>query len=79
VSGVRSVIRHETWTLTPDREPDAEPTTYAMACAVCGESSDACEDFADPQSWVLEHCGRNPSHHTFREIITRPWRTWRHT
>jgi hypothetical protein len=75
---VRSVIRHKTWTLTPDREPDAEPTTYAMECAVCGQSSNGSEDFANEQSWVLEHCGRNPSHHTFREIITRPWRTWRH-
>ncbi|WP_399078430.1 DUF7848 domain-containing protein [Streptomyces zaehneri] len=71
------MIRHETWTLTPDREPDAEPITYAMECAVCGESSAVDEDFAEPQSWVLEHCGKNPSHHTFREIITRPWRTWR--
>jgi hypothetical protein len=76
---VRSVISHETWTLTPDCEPDAEPITYAMECAVCGESSDGSEDFGDGQSWVLEHCGRNPSHHTFREIITRPWRAWRHT
>jgi hypothetical protein len=75
---VRSVIRHETWTLTPDREPDAALTTYAMECAVCEESSAASEDFADPQNWVLEHCGQNPSHHTFQEIITRPWRTWRH-
>ena len=33
---VRAVIRHEVWTLEPDREPDAEPTTYAMECAVCG-------------------------------------------
>ncbi|MFY7628291.1 DUF7848 domain-containing protein [Streptomyces sp. NY05-11A] len=71
------MIRHETWTLTPDREPDAEPMTYAMECAVCGEFSAAGEDFPEPQSWVLEHCGKNPSHHTFREIITRPWRTWR--
>jgi hypothetical protein len=74
----QSVFRHVTWTLEPDREPDAEPTTYAMECAVCGESSEANEDFAEPQSWVLTHCGRNPSHHTFHEIIVRPWRTWRH-
>ncbi|MCX5419937.1 MULTISPECIES: hypothetical protein [unclassified Streptomyces] len=74
---VRAVIRHETWTLEPDREPDAEPTTYAMKCAVCGESSEASVDFAEGQFWVLKHCGKNPSHHTFREVITRPWRTWR--
>lgn len=75
---VRSVIRQETWTLVPDREPDAEPTTYGMQCAVCGETSPTDEDFAEPQSWVMTHCGTNPSHHSFREIITRPWRTWRH-
>ncbi|MDI6518123.1 hypothetical protein QMA61_18180 [Streptomyces coelicoflavus] len=74
----RAVIRHETWTLEPDREPDAEPVTYAMQCAVCGESSETAEDFAEPQLWVLKHCGKNPAHHTFREVITRPWRTWRH-
>ncbi|MGY1453752.1 DUF7848 domain-containing protein [Streptomyces sp. SS8] len=75
---VRTVIRHETWVLEPDREPDAGPVTYAMECAVCGESSEPSENFAEPQAWVLKHCGKNPSHHTFRERIARPWRTWRH-
>ncbi|NEB03267.1 hypothetical protein G3I78_30045 [Streptomyces sp. SID13726] len=75
----RSVIRLETWTLTPDREPDAKPTTYRMQCAVCEEASAATVDFADSQDWALSHSGRNPSHHTFREVITRPWRTWRHS
>ncbi|MDO0915990.1 hypothetical protein QQM39_35735 [Streptomyces sp. DT2A-34] len=42
------------------------------------ESSDTGEDFADPQGRALEHRGRNPSHRTFREIITRPWHAWRH-
>ncbi|MFD8213328.1 hypothetical protein ACFV2U_06265 [Streptomyces sp. NPDC059697] len=72
----RAVLTHKSWTLEPDSEPDAEPTTYAMECVVCGESSEASEDFAEPQSWVLAHGGRNPSHHTYREIITRPWRAW---
>jgi hypothetical protein len=78
----RSVLRYETWTLQPDREPDAEPVLYAMQCAVDGETSPTSEDFAEPQDWVLRHCGhcgQNPSHHTYREIITRPWRTWRQT
>ncbi|MFF0221258.1 hypothetical protein [Streptomyces sp. NPDC004629] len=74
----RAVIRQGTWTLQPDREPDAEPTAYAMECAVCGESSDVSEGFADGHSWVVKHCATNPSHHTFRERITRPWRTWQH-
>nr|WP_055700867.1 MULTISPECIES: hypothetical protein [Streptomyces] len=73
----RAVLRHETWTLEPDREPDAEPATYAMQCAVDGETSPAAVDFAVPQKWVLEHCGKHPSHHSYREIITRPWRAWR--
>ncbi|WP_447038274.1 DUF7848 domain-containing protein [Streptomyces sp. DSM 118878] len=72
----RTTLRFETWLLQPDREPDAEPTTYAMQCAVDGETSPASEDFAESQDWVLKHCGKNPSHHTFREIITRPWRAW---
>ncbi|MEU6840824.1 hypothetical protein ABZ930_02975 [Streptomyces sp. NPDC046716] len=72
----RAIQRLETWTLEPDREPDAEPTTYAMQCAVDGEKSPTCEDFIEPQDWVLKHCGKNPSHHTYREIITRPWRSW---
>ncbi|MFG2722585.1 hypothetical protein ACGFW5_30460 [Streptomyces sp. NPDC048416] len=75
----RSVLRYENWALQPDREPDAEPVQYAMQCAVDEKTSPSSEDFAEPQEWVLRHCGQNPSHHTYREIITRPWRTWRQT
>ncbi|GGN28509.1 DUF7848 domain-containing protein [Streptomyces fuscichromogenes] len=52
----RTIMRHQEWTLQPDREPDAEPTTYAMQCAVCGETSPPGTDFAEPQSWVFTHC-----------------------
>ncbi|MCX4736171.1 hypothetical protein [Streptomyces sp. NBC_01363] len=55
-----AVIGYVTWTLEPDREPDAEPTTYAMECAVCGRASDATEEFTDVQSWALKHCGQEP-------------------
>ena len=41
----RTIMRHQEWTLQPDREPDAEPTTYAMQCAVCGETSPPGTDF----------------------------------
>ncbi len=50
-----------------------------MQCAVDEETSPTSEDFAEPQHWVLRHCGQNPDHHTYREIITRPWRTRRRT
>ncbi|MFF7726055.1 hypothetical protein [Streptomyces sp. NPDC008001] len=72
----RSVYRYGTWTLTPDREPDAEPVTYAMQCAVCEECSAVAEDASEVQSWTFRHAGRHPSHHTYREVITRPWRAW---
>ncbi|MFF5014488.1 hypothetical protein [Streptomyces sp. NPDC001165] len=72
------ILRHESWMLEPDREPDAEPTTYAMQCAVDGETLPISDDFLEPHIWVLERCGQHPSHHTYREIVTRPWHTWRH-
>ncbi|MEU1675112.1 hypothetical protein ABZ752_24280 [Streptomyces roseifaciens] len=72
----RSVYRFGIWTLTPDLEPDAEPVTYAMQCAVCEERSEPAEDLTTAQTWTFRHAGRNPSHHTYREVITRPWRAW---
>ncbi|MDI3390724.1 hypothetical protein QIS99_31685 [Streptomyces sp. B-S-A8] len=79
MSAPRSLVAHREWTLEPNSEPDAEPITYAMQCAVCNETSEAGVEWSVPQSWTLEHSGRNPSHHTYREIITRPWRTWMHS
>ncbi|WP_306332642.1 hypothetical protein [Streptomyces sp. KL118A] len=48
-----------------------------MQCVVDEESSLGSEDYVEPQEWVLEHLDKNPSHLTYREIITRPWRAWR--
>ena len=73
---IRGVIRFVDWTLAPDREPDAEPVTYAMECAVCNARSEPSVDFQDVQRWTFAHAGRNPSHHTYREVIHRPWRAW---
>ncbi|MDJ0464860.1 hypothetical protein [Streptomyces sp. H27-C3] len=64
------------WHLAPDEEPDAEPLTYAMQCVVCSEESERSEGWDEPQAWALSHSGRNPSHCTYRELITRPWRSW---
>ncbi|MEU1375210.1 hypothetical protein ABZ442_16300 [Streptomyces triculaminicus] len=72
----RTVFLFGTWTLQPDQEPDAEPLTYAMECAVCGAASEPSEDASVAQSWTFKHAGRNPAHHTYRELITRPWRAW---
>lgn len=73
---LRALVRHVKWTLTPDGEPDAEPVTHQFQCVVCSEESDRSISWSEPQEWVLEHSGKNPSHHTFRESITRPWRTF---
>ncbi|MFC5719657.1 hypothetical protein ACFP1Z_05620 [Streptomyces gamaensis] len=72
----RTVFLFGRWTLQPDREPDAEPITYVMECVVCGEHSAVEEDFGEAQRWTFRHAGRHPSHHTYREVITRPWRAW---
>ncbi|MDF4253903.1 MULTISPECIES: DUF7848 domain-containing protein [Streptomyces] len=72
----RSVIRYENWVFVPDQEPDAEPIMYAMQCAVCDEQSTASIDYTEGHAWALRHSGRNPSHHTYRELVTRPWRCW---
>ncbi|MBB1243951.1 hypothetical protein GL263_10340, partial [Streptomyces durbertensis] len=69
----RSVLRFVEWRLHPDLEPDAEPVTYAMQCAVCEEQSTPTVDFADAQRWTFRHAGRNPTHHTYREHLIRPW------
>lgn len=72
----RAVLRFVPWTISPDMEPDAEPVTHAMRCAVCGQQSVAFEEIGPAQLWALQHAGRARDHHTFREVLTRPWRAW---
>ncbi|MFT2016273.1 hypothetical protein ACMA1D_10585 [Streptomyces sp. 796.1] len=76
MSGPHTVITHKQWHLTPDREPDAPAVTHQMRCSVCGEMSAADGGWEPPQTWTLNHSGRNPSHLSYEEVITRPWRTW---
>ncbi|MET8689705.1 hypothetical protein ABZV77_36435 [Streptomyces sp. NPDC004732] len=81
----KSLTREVTWHLSPDREPDAEPITRRMVCVVCEDDGTGPAAMSEPyeesehgvlaaQSWVFEHVGRHPCHHTFREVICRPWR-----
>ncbi|WP_406409686.1 hypothetical protein OG923_12800 [Streptomyces halstedii] len=71
----RAIVRHVTWTIAPDQEPDAEPVTYTLQCVTCSEKSERSDAWEKPQEWGLAHSGRNPSHSSYREEITRPWRT----
>ena len=73
---VRSVIVHRTWTLEPDKLPDAAPITFAMECDVCREKSADFDEIDPAQQWVFEHVRTNPTHHSFTEILRRPWHAW---
>jgi hypothetical protein len=72
----RAVIRAMKWVSEPDREPDAAAMTHRMSCDVCGSSSPVSAEFGRVQDWQLAHAGRNPSHCTYTETLTRPWRAW---
>ncbi|MFE7464899.1 hypothetical protein ACFU6R_12475 [Streptomyces sp. NPDC057499] len=47
-----------------------------MKCSVCCKESAPDGTWEPPQTWVLEHSAKNPTHLSYVEIITRPWRTW---
>ncbi|MFM9368052.1 hypothetical protein [Streptomyces sp. Da 82-17] len=68
-----ATYRFREYTIRPDDEPDAEPHTYAMQCAVCETSGSPSNESPDPTSWAFEHVREYPEHLTYREIITRPY------
>ncbi|MFF5676262.1 hypothetical protein ACFY8S_40295 [Streptomyces hygroscopicus] len=66
MSGPHTVIRHERWTITPDRKPDARAVTHQMKGEVCGEESGKDGSWKPPQTWALNHSGKNPPHHSYQ-------------
>ncbi|MET9089101.1 hypothetical protein ABZX77_45770 [Streptomyces sp. NPDC004237] len=77
------VFRFVDWTLRPDLDADAPPTTYALRClnlndddTACGAESRATTDPAEPQTWAFDHLRRHPGHTGFAELIERPWVMW---
>lgn len=74
----RAAYRFARWTSAPDLEPDAAPLTHRMTCDVCGARSPVSVEFGRVQDWQLAHAGRHPTHHTYTETLTRPWRAWMH-
>ena len=72
----RSILRHVRWTVTADTEPDAEPVLYGMQCAVCDATSGQGADRDTATAWAVAHSGRFPSHRTYRETVTLPYRTY---
>lgn len=70
----RRIMQYRLWTVRPDQSPDAAPTTHAMQCMTCEDTSETVQDVTRAQAWVLTHAGQHPAHCAYREIVTRPWR-----
>ncbi|MFJ3933268.1 hypothetical protein [Streptomyces sp. NPDC090029] len=71
------------WTLRPDQDDDAPPTTYAFRCLTlseddteCAAMSPASEDPTEPQTWAFDHMREHPEHTGYIELIERPWVMW---
>lgn len=73
---VRAFYRYINVTVEPDREPDAEPETYAAECAVCHARSPHTEQPEAARDWIPDHFRYNPSHHTYHAITLQPVRAW---
>ncbi|MES9805380.1 hypothetical protein [Streptomyces cinereoruber] len=72
------------WTLRPDRDDDAPPTTHRFRCLAlhdddteCGAESEPVTDPVRAQEWPFEHLREHPEHTGFAEIVERPWVMWR--
>lgn len=70
----RARYRHREFHIEPDREPDAEPLTFTMHCAVCGASSPIAFSAKRSVDWIARHLKSRPQHLTYREAISRPYR-----
>ncbi|WP_323375756.1 DUF7848 domain-containing protein [Streptomyces alkaliterrae] len=70
----RAVYRFREYRVEPDTEPDAEPVTFTMSCAVCEASGPTESDTSSAARWIPAHLKQEPEHLTYREHITRPYR-----
>ncbi|WP_317633488.1 DUF7848 domain-containing protein [Streptomyces sp. HUAS TT20] len=72
------------WTLRPDLDSDASPTTYVFRCLTlkdddteCAATSPRSECPSEPQTWAFAHMREHPGHTSYAEEIERPWVMWR--
>lgn len=70
----RAVYRFREYTIGPDRHPGAEPHTFTMQCAACGQQGATSQDGEEGMEWATQHHKANPGHLAYRETITRPYR-----
>ncbi|MBB1246840.1 hypothetical protein GL263_25295 [Streptomyces durbertensis] len=71
---VRATYRFREYGIGPDREPDAEPMTFAMRCAVCGQRGPTCERPEESAAWITAHLREHPHHLSYRETVRRSYR-----
>ncbi|MFE1129586.1 hypothetical protein FSY75_34755 [Streptomyces sp. TR1341] len=76
----RSLFRFVSWTVKPDREPDAAPVTHLYRCTsedeagnVCGAESERTEDGASAEDWALRHAAENPDHRSYAYAPELPY------
>jgi hypothetical protein len=69
-----TVIRFADWTMSRETVPEAPGMVHELQCTTCDETSSADEDFETTRDWAFRHVGRNPSHQSYRETVTRFWR-----
>ncbi|WP_313956560.1 hypothetical protein [Streptomyces sp. SAJ15] len=70
----RATYRFREYTIGPDRRPQAEPHSFRMQCAACGELGEPYDSGEAGTEWAVAHLKGNPGHLAYREIITRPYR-----
>ncbi|WP_313956452.1 hypothetical protein [Streptomyces sp. SAJ15] len=74
-SGARRVTyRFREHTIGLDRRPEAEPHSFTMQCADCGDHSAPHGSGEGGTEWAVAHLKAHPGHLAYREIITRPYR-----
>ncbi|MER5304611.1 hypothetical protein ABT039_34805 [Streptomyces lasiicapitis] len=68
------------WTIKPNLEPDAPPTTHVLRCITenengkpCGAMSEASASVETARDWAREHAEEHPDHIGFVQIMERPW------
>ncbi|MGE7439602.1 DUF7848 domain-containing protein [Kitasatospora sp. NPDC001175] len=76
----RKLFRFLDWTLTPDREPDAQPIQHMYRCLAededgkpCGAEGPVHEDFKDAQKWPFEHIKEEQAHRSYAHVAVVPW------
>ncbi len=70
----RANYRFRDHTLTPDKEPDAEPLTYTFQCAVCDTNGPTDTEPDTASHWTFRHLKEHPEHFTYRSLVTLPYR-----